>query len=58
MSETYPPGLNEPYQQFQDLAAEQVAEATAASDRRQEQAAAFQNARTPTTDVTAGQERL
>jgi hypothetical protein len=35
-----------------------VAEATADTDRRQQQAAAFQDTRTPTGDVTAGQERL
>jgi hypothetical protein len=38
--------------------AAQVAEAQAASDARQQQAGVFQESRTPTEDVTAGQERL
>jgi hypothetical protein len=35
-----------------------LAETTADNDRRQAQAKAFQESRTPTSDVVAGQERL
>ena len=34
------------------------AQATADTERRQQQAAAFQNTRTPTADVRAGEKRL